>query len=84
MPDNGSIFVGDKGKIMCGLYGEGARIIPETKMQEYAKKERLRRSSESKVLMSRTGLMHARAAILHVPTSSIQGRLRRWLLWVIL
>ncbi len=31
----GVIFVGDKGKLMCGTYGDGPRLIPETKMQEY-------------------------------------------------
>lgn len=31
----GTIFVGDKGKIVCGTYGDSPRIIPETKMQEY-------------------------------------------------
>ena len=31
----GTIFVGDKGKIMCGTYGGNPRIIPETKMKEY-------------------------------------------------
>ena len=31
------IFVGDKGKLMCGEYGDHPRIIPETKMQEYKK-----------------------------------------------
>ena len=33
--DCGTIFVGDKGKIMCGTYGENPRIIPETKMKAY-------------------------------------------------
>lgn len=32
----GLLFVGDKGKLMCGTYGNHPRIIPETKMQEYA------------------------------------------------
>jgi len=32
----GVIFIGDKGKIMCGGHGGvGARIIPESKMKEY-------------------------------------------------
>ncbi len=31
----GTIFVGDKGKIVCGTYGDSPRIIPETKMQAY-------------------------------------------------
>jgi predicted dehydrogenase len=29
------IFIGDKGKLMCGEYGDQPRIIPETKMKEY-------------------------------------------------
>lgn len=29
------IFIGDKGKLMCGEYGDSPRLIPETKMQEY-------------------------------------------------
>ncbi len=33
--DGGVLFVGDKGKLMCSVYGENPRIIPETKMQEY-------------------------------------------------
>ncbi len=32
---NGVIFVGDKGKIMCGCYAANPRIIPEEKMKEY-------------------------------------------------
>jgi len=35
MGDNGIIFVGDKGKIICGGWAGTPRIIPETKMQEY-------------------------------------------------
>ncbi len=35
MPESGTIFVGDKAKIMCGTYGDSPRIIPESKMQEY-------------------------------------------------
>jgi hypothetical protein len=31
----GAIFVGDKGKIVCGTYGDSPRIIPESKMREY-------------------------------------------------
>jgi predicted dehydrogenase len=32
--DGGVLFIGDKGKIMCGCYGQNPRIIPETKMKE--------------------------------------------------
>ena len=32
---SGVIFVGDKGKLMCGEYGDGPRLIPEAKMKEY-------------------------------------------------
>jgi hypothetical protein len=31
----GTIFVGDKGKIMSGTYSENPRIIPEAKMKAY-------------------------------------------------
>jgi Oxidoreductase family, C-terminal alpha/beta domain/Oxidoreductase family, NAD-binding Rossmann fold len=31
----GMMFVGEKGKILAGFRGEGARIIPEKKMREY-------------------------------------------------
>lgn len=35
IPESGTIFVGDKGKIMCGTYSDNPRIIPETKMRAY-------------------------------------------------
>ena len=36
MGDNeGVLFVGDKGKLMCSCYGDGPRLIPESKMKEY-------------------------------------------------
>ncbi len=31
----GVIFIGDKGKIMCGSYGSNPRLIPETAMKQY-------------------------------------------------
>jgi hypothetical protein len=34
--DGGVLFVGDKGKLMCGCYGRNPRIIPETKMKAYS------------------------------------------------
>ena len=33
--DGGVLFVGDKGLLMCGCYGKGPRLIPETRMKEY-------------------------------------------------
>jgi predicted dehydrogenase len=33
----GTIFVGDKGKIVCGTYGDSPRLIPESKMREYTR-----------------------------------------------
>ncbi len=38
--DGGVLFVGDKGKLMCGTYGLNPRIIPETKMREYKRPEK--------------------------------------------
>lgn len=35
LSDNGLIFYGDKGTILTDIYGDGARIIPETKMKAY-------------------------------------------------
>jgi predicted dehydrogenase len=35
MPESGTIFVGDKGKIMVDEYGSAPRIIPESKMEAY-------------------------------------------------
>jgi predicted dehydrogenase len=35
LPESGTIFVGDKGKLMCETYSESPRLIPEAKMQAY-------------------------------------------------
>lgn len=35
MGANGILFVGDKGKIICGGWGGSPRIIPETEMKKY-------------------------------------------------
>jgi predicted dehydrogenase len=36
----GVLFRGDKGLIMCSVYGENPRLIPETRMQEYKRPEK--------------------------------------------
>ncbi len=36
---SGVIFVGDKGKLMCGCYGQSPQLIPYTKMKAYKKPE---------------------------------------------
>ncbi len=33
--DGGVLFIGNKGVMMCGCYGSGARLIPEAKMREF-------------------------------------------------
>jgi hypothetical protein len=33
--EGGVIFKGSKGKIMCGTYGNGPRLLPESAMKEY-------------------------------------------------
>ncbi len=33
--NSGVIFIGDKGKLMCGEYGDSPRLIPEEKMKNY-------------------------------------------------
>ncbi len=41
LEDNGgTIFVGEKGKIVCGTYSDSPRIIPEAKMQAYKRPPR--------------------------------------------
>jgi len=35
LEDNGILFVGDKGKILCGGWSGPPRLIPESKMKEY-------------------------------------------------
>lgn len=35
LPESGTIFVGDKGKLMCETYSESPRLIPESRMQRY-------------------------------------------------
>ena len=40
LEDNGVIFVGDKGKLMCGCYAGSPRLIPESKMQAYKRPEK--------------------------------------------
>ena len=32
--EGGAILIGTKGKIMCGVYGDGPRLIPEARMKE--------------------------------------------------
>jgi hypothetical protein len=32
---NGSLFVGDKGMLTTGCYGENTRLVPESKMKDY-------------------------------------------------
>jgi predicted dehydrogenase len=36
----GILFIGEKGKLMCSVYGDNPRIIPETKMKEYKRPEK--------------------------------------------
>ncbi len=33
--DGGVLFVGDKGKLMCGCYGKGPQLLPYTRMKDY-------------------------------------------------
>ena len=35
LPESGTIFVGDKGKLICETYSESPRLIPERRMQAY-------------------------------------------------
>ena len=33
--EGGVVFKGDKGKLMCGTYGNGPRLVPESRMKAY-------------------------------------------------
>jgi predicted dehydrogenase len=46
IPESGTIFVGDKGKLMCGTYSENPRIFPESKMKEYKRPAKTMRRVE--------------------------------------
>jgi predicted dehydrogenase len=35
LPESGTIFVGDKGKLICETYSESPRLIPESRMKAY-------------------------------------------------
>jgi predicted dehydrogenase len=35
LESNGSLFIGDKGKILTGTYGENPRLLPESKFKDY-------------------------------------------------
>jgi predicted dehydrogenase len=37
LDSNGSMFIGDKGKIVCGTYGENPRLLPESLMKDFVK-----------------------------------------------
>ena len=38
--NEGLLFVGDKGTIMCGFNGANPKLIPESKMQEFKQPEK--------------------------------------------
>ncbi len=40
LPESGTIFVGDKGKMWCETYSESPRLIPETAMQAFQRPPR--------------------------------------------
>jgi predicted dehydrogenase len=46
IPESGTIFVGDKSKLMCGTYSENPRIFPESKMKEYKRPAKTMRRVE--------------------------------------
>ena len=41
LPEEGGVlFKGDKGTILCGVYGDSPRLLPETAMQAYQRPEK--------------------------------------------
>jgi hypothetical protein len=37
LESNGTLFIGDKGKLVCGVYSEKPRLLPESKMESSIK-----------------------------------------------
>jgi predicted dehydrogenase len=35
LEDNGMLFIGDTGRILCGVYGDKPRLLPESRMVDY-------------------------------------------------
>jgi predicted dehydrogenase len=48
MPEEGLMFVGDKGKILAGFRGENPQIIPERKMREFRAAEKEQAKARSR------------------------------------
>ena len=49
IPESGTIFVGDKGKLICDTYSENPRIFPESKMKAYKRPAKTLRRVEGGV-----------------------------------
>ena len=79
MGDNeGCLFVGERGKIVCCCYGQSPRIIPESKMQAVG---RPRHACPARLATTRSGSTHARAARSRVPISSTRPSLPKLCSW---
>ena len=77
--DGGVLFLGDKGAMMCGCYGESPRIIPESQDERYRQAApTLDRIPADPTGTSRTGSAPARAASRPARTSTTPARSRRW------
>jgi predicted dehydrogenase len=46
LPESGTIFVGEKGKLICETYSESPRLIPATKMTAYLKKHKKKETTK--------------------------------------
>jgi predicted dehydrogenase len=47
VPKNGTLFIGDKAKLLCSEYGQGGRLIPESAMRDFGRPPKtFRRSKE--------------------------------------
>jgi hypothetical protein len=78
--DNGSIFIGSKGKMMAGTYGNGVRIIPEEKHAGHPKPPemipRVKNHYFEWVEACRGGTPHS-------GNFDYAGPFRRWCCWAI-
>jgi len=62
LPESGTIFVGDKGKLICETYSESPRLIPEARMKAYKRPKktipRVENANHEQNWIDAEGLMH--------------------------
>ena len=78
LPESGTIFVGDKGKMWCETYSESPRLIPETAMQAFTRPAKtLPRVPDGAAATRRTGSTRSARRGRRWRTSTTPARSRR-------